>query len=69
MTLKQYYKSLGVQKLPFRKEIIDATEATRGTFYRWVNGEATPNKLTQDFISKKAGLPVRQLFPTKKTLE
>jgi hypothetical protein len=69
MALKEYYKKLSDMPTP-QQELRDRLSreclVSEKTVYSWLSGKATPHKGKQAIISEIIGIPIEQLFPTKK---
>ena len=69
MTLKQYYHDLKQENpaIQFRDQILQECGVSYDTFYKWLNTETQPNRLTQQKIAEISGISIEKLFPAKQT--
>ena len=68
MTIVDYYKSLPSKatnpRAEFVRDIVINCNVSEITVRQWVNGRFTPgDKEHCEYISKKVGIPVEELFP------
>jgi len=69
MTLKQYYNNLKKVNpaTQFRDSVLQECGVTYDTFYKWLNTETQPNRLTQQKIAELSGVDANKLFPVKQS--
>lgn len=70
MTLSERYEQIKAAKpiLPARAFLIEVAEVSRKSelaVRRWINGESTPDRLTQETLAKHFGCTPEELFPVK----
>ena len=71
MTLKEYYNDLKNENpaIQFRDKVLHDCGVTYDTFYKWLNTETQPSKLTQEKIAEISGIAAMELFPVKQLQE
>jgi len=67
MTLKEYYQNLKQENpaIQFRDQVLEECCVSYDTFYKWLNTETQPNRLTQQKIAEISGISIEKLFPVK----
>lgn len=66
MTFSEYINSLRNERTELIDEIAKQTMSSKNIVYRWIMGIVTPPPIKQRVISEITGIPVEDLFPTKK---
>lgn len=54
------------QKRQLVKLLMEKTQTSESTVYRWISGVIVPPPIKQQIIADVLGEPVEQLFPKKK---
>lgn len=66
MTLKELYLQKKKQTAPARafvREVAAVAKKTEPAVYRWINGDAVPDALTQQVLADHLGTTPEELFP------